>query len=149
MALSRRSGTSLVRVGGLGRSTSGWRPKHDGLALDSERQRSRCQLTASEQLCSDACLRMSAYGSKAVVPDTWPEPTRIAMCGRLPFGKDFLTLMQCWSVLPCVRPVVRRLSLAAGHNALRRSGPGQKHATSPTPYHANLGATGQTKETTP
>jgi hypothetical protein len=52
-----------------------------------------------------------------------------AMCGRLRVGKSFLVLMHCcWSELPCVRPLMRRSTMAAGHNALRRSGPGQKLA---------------------
>jgi hypothetical protein len=35
--------------------------------------------------------------------------------------------LQRWSVQPCVRPV-RAALMTAGHNALRGSGPGQKHA---------------------
>ena len=38
------------------------------------------------------------------------------------------TLSHGWSELPCVRPVDAALFMAAGHNALRRSGPGQKYA---------------------
>jgi hypothetical protein len=34
---------------------------------------------------------------------------------------------QAWSVLPCVRPS-SAVHMTAGHNALRGSGPGQKHA---------------------
>jgi hypothetical protein len=34
---------------------------------------------------------------------------------------------QAWSVLPCVRPL-GAVHMTAGHNALRGSGPGQKHA---------------------
>jgi hypothetical protein len=34
---------------------------------------------------------------------------------------------QVWSVQPCVRPV-DAVHMTAGHNALRGSGPGQKHA---------------------
>ena len=33
-----------------------------------------------------------------------------------------------WSELPCVRPTYAAVHIAAGHNALRRTGPGQKHA---------------------
>ncbi len=29
---------------------------------------------------------------------------RMAMCGRLPVGKSFVTLMRAGRVLPCVRP---------------------------------------------
>ena len=51
------------------------------------------------------------------------------MCGRLAVGKGFLIFFTPgWSELPCVRPTDAALSMAAGHNALRRSGPGQKHA---------------------
>ena len=35
--------------------------------------------------------------------------------------------MQHWSVQPCVRPL-SAAHVAAGHNALRGSGPGHKHA---------------------
>src|SRR5258705_8116724 len=35
--------------------------------------------------------------------------------------------LQAWSVPPCVRPV-DAVHMTAGHNALRGSGPGQKHA---------------------
>jgi hypothetical protein len=50
-----------------------------------------------------------------------------AMCGRLRVGKSFLHVLQPWSVQPCVRPLSAAHE-AAGHNALRGSGPGQKHA---------------------
>ena len=51
------------------------------------------------------------------------------MCGRLRVGKSFVDLMHCrWSELPCVRPLDAALHVAAGHNALRGSGPGQKPA---------------------
>ncbi len=32
-------------------------------------------------------VRMSAFGSRAVVPATWPDSPPLAMCGRLPVGK--------------------------------------------------------------
>src|SRR5687768_17107977 len=51
-----------------------------------------------------------------------------AMCGRLRVGKSFVDLVHCWSELPCVRPLDAALDTAAGHNALRGSGPGQKPA---------------------
>ena len=51
------------------------------------------------------------------------------MCGRLRVGKGFFDLLHCrWSELPCVRPLDAALHTAAGHNALRGSGPGQKPA---------------------
>ena len=50
-----------------------------------------------------------------------------AMCGRLRVGKDFLHVLQHWSVQPCVRPF-DAVHMTAGHNALRGSGPGQKPA---------------------
>ncbi len=50
------------------------------------------------------------------------------MCGRLRVGKSFVDLVHCWSGLPCVRPLDAALHTAAGHNALRGSGPGQKLA---------------------
>lgn len=49
-----------------------------------------------------------------------------AMCGRLRVVKGSVT-SQCWSEQPCVRPV-SAAHRAAGHNALRGSGPGQKLA---------------------
>src|SRR5258706_9855087 len=45
-----------------------------------------------------------------------------AMCGRLRVGKDFLHVLQHWSVQPCVRPF-NAVHMTAGHNALRGSGP--------------------------
>src|SRR5258707_15797559 len=52
---------------------------------------------------------------------------RWVMCGRLRVGKDFLHVLQHWSVQPCVRPF-DAVHMTAGHNALRGSGPGQKPA---------------------
>ena len=49
------------------------------------------------------------------------------MCGRLRVGKSFFHVLQHWSVQPCVRPF-GAVHMTAGHNALRGSGPGQKHA---------------------
>ena len=49
------------------------------------------------------------------------------MCGRLRVGKSFLHVLQDWSVQPCVRPL-GAVHMTAGHNALRGSGPDQKHA---------------------
>jgi hypothetical protein len=46
------------------------------------------------------------------------------MCGRLRVGKDFLHVLQHWSVQPCVRPF-NEVHMTAGHNALRGSGPDQ------------------------
>jgi drug/metabolite transporter (DMT)-like permease len=63
-----------------------------------------------------------------------------AMCGRLRVVKGFDLFRTAWSELPCVRPVDAALDMAAGHNALRRSGPGQKHALKST---RSLGATAQ------
>ena len=48
------------------------------------------------------------------------------MCGRLPAVKGLIT-SQRWSEQPCVRPI-SAAHRAAGHNALRGSGPGQKLA---------------------
>jgi hypothetical protein len=49
------------------------------------------------------------------------------MCGRLRVGKDFLHVLQHWSVQPCVRPF-DAVHMTAGHNALRGSGPDQTPA---------------------
>lgn len=52
-----------------------------------------------------------------------------AMCGRLRFGKSFVDFFaHYWSELPCVRPLDAAQIEAAGHNALRGLGPGQKPA---------------------
>src|SRR6476661_10637169 len=48
------------------------------------------------------------------------------MCG-LRVGKDFLHVLQHWSVQPCVRPL-GAVHMTAGHNALRGSGPNQTDA---------------------
>src|SRR5262249_46599355 len=48
------------------------------------------------------------------------------MCGRLPVGKAFLH-GAAGRLRPCVRPI-HAVHMTAGHNALRGSGPGQKHA---------------------
>src|SRR4051812_41722693 len=53
-------------------------------------------------------------------------PSRV-MCGRLGVGKDFLHVLQHWSVQPCVRPF-NAVHMTAGHNALRGSGPDQTDA---------------------
>ena len=52
-----------------------------------------------------------------------------AMCHvwTAPGWQGFSSRMQHWSVQPCVRPL-SAAHRAAGHNALRGSGPGQKHA---------------------
>ena len=50
-----------------------------------------------------------------------------AMCGRLRVSKDFLPVLQHWSVQPCVRPL-SAVHMSAGHNALRGPGPGQQAA---------------------
>ena len=53
----------------------------------------------------------------------------IAICGRLPVGKGFLD-GKCRAGRCChlFGLFLRRSEMAAGHNALRRSGPGHKHA---------------------
>ena len=66
----------------------------------------------------------------AVVTESPVRRGSLAMCGRLRIGKDYLNFISnhCWSELPCVRPVDAAFHRAAGHNALRKSGSGQKHA---------------------
>src|SRR5262249_7937878 len=49
------------------------------------------------------------------------------MCGRRRLGKNFLSCCSIGRVRSCVRPVLCG-GEAAGHNALRGSGPNQKHA---------------------
>ena len=58
------------------------------------------------------------------------------MCGRLPVGKGFLTvqLVGCGHVFG----LLMRHSMAAGHNALRGSGPGQKLAFDDAMAHRGL-----------
>src|SRR5260370_3504436 len=56
------------------------------------------------------------------------DPARCpVMCGRLRVGKDFLHVLQHWSVQPCVRPF-DAVNMTAGHNAPRGSGPDQTPA---------------------
>ena len=52
-----------------------------------------------------------------------------AMCHvwTAPGWQELSSRLQPWSVQPCVRPL-SAAHRAAGHNALRGSGPGQKHA---------------------
>jgi len=56
-----------------------------------------------------------------------PKSSLWVMCGRLRVGKDFLHVLQHWSVQPCVRPF-DAVHMTAGHNALRGSGPDQTPA---------------------
>jgi hypothetical protein len=65
----------------------------------------------------------------AVIPREFAaalKPTEVregsVMCGRLRAGKDFLHVLQHWSVQPCVRPF-DAVSYDPGHNAFRGSGP--------------------------
>ena len=44
-----------------------------------------------------------------------------------PSWQELSSRLQHWSVQPCVRPL-DAVHMTAGHNALRGSGPGQKHA---------------------
>jgi hypothetical protein len=44
-----------------------------------------------------------------------------------PSWQELSSRLQHWSVRPCVRPL-GAVDMTAGHNALRGSGPGQKHA---------------------
>src|SRR5712671_7187328 len=52
-----------------------------------------------------------------VYPHVWTAPSWQGLSSRV----------QHWSVQPCVRPL-DAAHMTAGHNALRGSGPGQKHA---------------------
>jgi hypothetical protein len=78
----------------------------------------------AKNLAWSADVRLGAhYGLRS---DIAPCP-KSAMCGRLRVGKSFLHVLQDWSVQPCVRPS-DAVHMTAGHNALRGSGPDQKHA---------------------
>src|SRR6478672_13248503 len=77
-------------------------------------------------LAETTCLPMSAFH---------PIPTvnsRLEICREVPcvdgseLARRIFTARR-WSVQPCVRPV-SAVHMTAGHNALRGSGPGQKHA---------------------
>src|SRR5665213_3635014 len=56
-------------------------------------------------------------------------PRLSALCyvWTAPSWQELFSRLQHWSVQPCVRPLSAAHE-AAGHNALRGSGPGQKHA---------------------
>lgn len=69
---------------------------------------------------SDFNVERTAIGMQYIIPgaERTKKPKRraykadgdqLVMCGRPPVGKVFLTIMQCWSVLPCVRPVYAAL----------------------------------------
>ena len=60
---------------------------------------------------------LSKAGSMSAMCHVWTAPSWQELSSRL----------QPWSVQPCVRPLSAAHE-AAGHNALRGSGPGQKHA---------------------
>src|SRR5258706_14637920 len=75
----------------------------------------------SEVELADADFRFTPEGRHPAVGLECPFR---AMCGRLRVGKDFLHVLQHWSVRPCVRPF-NAVHMTAGHNALRGSGPDQ------------------------
>jgi hypothetical protein len=59
-------------------------------------------------------------GSNSDFRTRWGEVRSSPMCGRLRVGKNFLHVLQDWSMRPCVRPV-SAVHMTAGHNALRGS----------------------------
>jgi hypothetical protein len=65
----------------------------------------------------------------AISDQTFCSAANAAMCHvwTAPSWQEFSSRLQHWSVQPCVRPLSAAHE-AAGHNALRGSGPGQKHA---------------------
>jgi len=76
----------------------------------------------------------SASGPTAVC--CWSNRRQIGAARRMsakchvwtaPNWQELSSRLQHWSVQPCVRPL-SAAHKAAGHNALRGSGPGQKHA---------------------
>ena len=94
---------------------------------------------------------MSALGQKQILP-------RVPTVSALPAKADFriddqdvclgpcvdgsglarrIFTLQRWSEQPCVRPV-RAVLMTAGHNALRGSGPDQKHAFEDAMAHCGL-----------
>ena len=79
----------------------------------------------------EVATRAEQNACRAIIPNGSRGETQAcancAMCGRLRVGKSFFYVLQHWSVQPCVRPL-GAVHMTAGHNALRGSGPGQKHA---------------------
>ena len=78
--------------------------------------------------CADDPERivMSTLPSEADIAEA-REHVRLGPCvDGSGLTRRIFTLQQ-WSEQPCVRPV-RTVPMTAGHNALRGSGPGQKHA---------------------
>ena len=84
-------------------------------------------------------FRVGSIATKLQVSTTSPLSLRNSLSKRTsPIGRNgpcvdgsglarrIITLQQ-WSEQPCVRPVCA-VHVTAGHNALRGSGPGQKHA---------------------
>ena len=88
---------------------------------------------------SGACPLLSNNGQIVAVPrlsalcHVWTAPGSQELSSRLqhvwtaPGWQELSSRLQHWSVQPCVRPL-SAAHKAAGHNALRGSGPGQKHA---------------------
>src|SRR6266702_1764119 len=69
---------------------------------------------------------MSALAHVADSSLTSPEVRVVPCVDGSELAREIFT-SRCWSVQPCVRPV-SAAHRAAGHNALRGSGPGQKPA---------------------
>ena len=96
---------------------------------------SRYELNGDKQ--RDVCSGSRA--TKLIVSTTGPLIPRSPTCERTsisvaqghvwtaPGWQELSSRLQHWSVQPCVRPL-DAVHMTAGHNALRGSGPGQKHA---------------------
>jgi hypothetical protein len=71
-------------------------------------------------------LQVSALGRQADITHGWRHFRYVPCVDGSPLARAFFTFA-AGSVQPCVRPVCAA-HMAAGHNALRGSGPGQKPA---------------------
>ena len=93
----------------------------ESLTPDPELENSQGQSRRFNDVRASSALPMIlALIADISLPPSW------AMCGRLRVVKGLIT-SQRWSEQPCVRPI-SAAHLAAGHNALRGSGPGQNPA---------------------
>ena len=78
------------------------------------------------QVITDRSVAFRADCSECLL---WVGAAKSAMCHvwTAPSWQELFSRLQHWSVQPCVRPL-SAAHKAAGHNALRGSGPGQSHA---------------------
>ena len=118
-------GRDLIRGGHYGQRSCEPHQKAEHMAAPTnaaKREKSSCQPGAVHTWHeTDVPMRSkhvcSASQSMAAKCHVWTAPS----------WQEFSSRKQHWSVQPCVRPL-DAVHMTAGHNALRGSGPDQKHA---------------------